>query len=650
MDDRKIINAIKALSIAEINKAKSGHVGITLGAAPILYTLYSRHMNIDTSNEKWINRDRFIMSAGHGSALLYATLYMSGFELTINDLKNFRQLGSKTPGHPDVHKTPGVDMSTGLLGQGFASAVGIASAEKYLSENFNNLFNYYTYVLCSDGDLMEGISYEASSLAATLKLGKLIVLYDSNDVCLDGKLTETFNENVLKRFDAMGWHTQYVQDGDNPLLIDVAISKAKSIINKPSIIEIKTIIGKGSLLEGTNKIHGSNLTNNDIKQLKNKLDINESSFSHISVYKKEMSTFIKDRNAHQNKNWEIKYKAYLNTTSSKNSNFLNSFMNKQKYDVKQMVKDLTFENESLCLNNQKIMEAIAKNCLSFLGGSADVSTSTKTYLTGFENFNNKNYAGRNINFGVRESLMGAFINGLSISGLTPFAATFLSFADHLKPSIRMASLMNLPSVYIFTHDSLTVAEDGPTHQPIEQLAMLRSIPNHYTYRPSDSKELIGCWQNILNSRKPSSLIISKNLCKEKESTNISEVKNGAYIVKKEVKRLCGIIIATGLEVDVALEVSNELMKKGYDLRIVSMPCMDLFEEQSEKYRQDILPIGYKTFVIERLSSFGWEKYVYNNKYLITMDEFGMSGKKDDILKERKLDVDSIIKRVEKLLK
>ncbi len=650
MNDERIISVIRALSIAQISKAKSGHSGIALGAAPILYTLYSKHMNIDISDDKWINRDRFVLSSGHGSALLYAVLYMSGFDINIKDLKEFRQINSKTPGHPEVFVTPGVDASTGPLGQGIATAVGMSASQKYLSDKFAGLIDYNVYVLCGEGDLMEGISYEACSLAGNLKLGNLIVLYDSNKITLDGDAKKSFDEDILKRFDAMGWHTDVVLDGENHLLIDMAISKAKRIVDKPSFIEIKTTIGKGSVLEGTNKVHGAVLTKEDIRQLKSRLKIDDNLFKNITSLRKEMTNFIKVRVNHDKKKWETKYNAYVNSCDAETKRFLFSLREDKRYDITRLFKDLIFDNEELRIINGKVMNIIADNYPSFLGGSADVSSSTKTYLNNFGDFSAQNYGAKNIWFGVREHAMGAFINGMALSGLRPFCSTFLAFSDYLKPSIRMASLMNLPSTFIFTHDSVMIGEDGPTHEPVEQLAMLRSIPNHYVYRPCDANEIIGSWQTILNNDKPSSIILSRSKCKNLDVTDPLSVKKGAYIIRKEKKKLFGIIIATGSEVSLAIDIAEKLSLKGMEIRVVSMPCMELFEEQSKTYKEEVLPIGYKTFVIERASKFGWHKYVYNDKYIMGLDGFGYSGKTDDVLKKLKLDDESIYKRIEKLLK
>lgn len=650
MNDERIINAIKALSIAQISKARSGHPGIALGAAPILYTLYSKHLNIDVLDEKWINRDRFVLSAGHASALLYSVLYMSGFDISINDLKEFRQIDSVTPGHPEYGVTKGVDMSTGPLGQGIASAVGMAISAKYLKEKFNGLISYNTYVLCSEGDLMEGVSYEACSLAGNLKLDNLIVILDSNKVTLDGSLKDSFDEDILKRFEAMGWYTQVVADGNNPLLIDMAINKAKRCKGQPSFIEVKTVIGKGSLLQGTNKVHGGTLTKEDIRQLRVKLSVDTDLFKNIRSLRKEMANFIRIRVMHDKKKWEVKYNAYLNTCDSDTKRFLLSLNEDKRYDVTKLFNDALFDDDELRNINSKVMNTIADNYPCFLGGSADTASSCKTYLKSFDDFSSTSLNGKNIRYGVREHAMGAITNGIALSGLRPFASTFLAFSDYLKPSIRMASLMNIPSIFVFTHDSVNIGEDGPTHQPVEQLAMLRSIPNFYVYRPCDANEVIGSWHTALNNDKPSSIVISRNKVVNLSTTDPLMVKKGAYIVRKEKKKLFGIIIATGSEVALAIDIAEKLSRKNMEIRVVSMPCTRLFNEQPQSYKDEILPIGYKTFVIERASKFGWHKYVYNDKYIMGIDEFGYSGKEEDVLKKLKLDDDTIYKRIEKLLK
>ena len=507
--DKKIVDTIKVLGIDMIDKAGSGHPGIVLSAAPIIYTLYSRHLKINPKDDKWLDRDRFVMSAGHGSALLYSTLFMAGFDISLEDLKQFRQIDSKTPGHPEINITPGVDMSTGPLGQGFASSVGMAIAEKYLKTNYNqkinntqyNIFDHNIYVLCGDGDLMEGISNEASSLAGTLKLDNLIVLYDSNDTSLDGKTNMTFTENVLEKFNALNWNTILVKNGENIDDIDKAITQAKKS-DKPTLIEVKTVLGRGSLLEGTNKTHGAPLSKEDIEQLKTKLGIRNIPFTPSNDAVEEFRNMIGNRINSVYDKWNDMYKEYIDLVDNetrRDFKILNGEI--PKLDLTNLPKK--FDNdleESLRVTNGKMLNLIAPTNKLLIGGSADLSSSTKTYINEGGDFSKNNYKGKNIWFGVREHAMGAILNGISLYNIRTFGSTFLSFSDYLKPAIRMSALMNLPVTYVFTHDSINIGEDGPTHQPVEQLTMLRSIPNLTVYRPCDAKELEGCITN-LNQKK-----------------------------------------------------------------------------------------------------------------------------------------------------
>lgn len=654
--DEQIIANIKTLGIDMIKEAGSGHPGIVLGAAPILYTLYAKHMNINVNDEKWINRDRFIMSAGHGSALLYATLFMAGYSISIQDLKNFRKIGSKTPGHPEVGITPGVDMSTGPLGQGIASAVGMAIAEKKLQaetvlSNRNSLINHKIYVLCGDGDLMEGISSEAASLAGTLNLNNLIVLYDSNQICLDGSTSKTFKDNVCDRFKAMGWNTIYVKNGNSISQIDRAITNAKRS-SKPTLIEIKTIIGDGSLLAGTNTVHGKGLANDDIAQLKQKLQIPQTAFYVNEQLREEMTKKIAIRSSKKYEEWSNNYRLFTNE-------FLTN--NKCQFILKEIpsynILDHEFyfdrnEKEPMRATNQKIMNEIAKIVPNFIGGSADLATATNTYLEGLGDFSSNYLTGRNIWFGVREHVMGAVLNGLSFYNYKVFGSTFLSFSDYLKPAMRMSAIMGRPINYIFTHDSISVGQDGPTHQPVEQLAMLRAIPNFNVFRPCDAKEIVGCWHIMLNSKTtPSALIISRNETPILENSNARQVLNGAYIIEEEKGQLDGIIIATGTEVHNAIHIARDLYNEyKINIRVVSMPSREIFLKTNEEYQEQILPKGYKKFVIEAGSSLGWDKFVYSEKYLFTVDMFGTSGIKDDVYKYCNFSYDSIKQRILNLLR
>lgn len=636
--DEKVINSLKSLSIDMINNAGSGHPGIALGAAPIIYTLYSRHLNISLKDNKWMNRDRFILSGGHGSALLYSMLYYVGY-LGIENLKKFRICNSLTPGHPEVNLTPGVDMTTGPLGQGIASSVGIAIAEKYFENTLSdNAIDYYTYVMCGDGDLMEGISYEAMSLAGTLALNKLIVLYDSNDISLDGKTSLTFNENIKSRVESMNWNYIKVDKGNNIDEIDKAIILAKTFTNAPTLIEVKTIIGEGSLNAGTNLVHGSPLKGEDIAQLKEKLGLKNIPFNVDNKLVDEFQSKINDRciekyNNWVNKNFNIKEK--LNT----------------KIDLNTIVEPF-YDDMSLELRetNSKIMNVISDKLYSFIGGSADLSSSTKTNMFGKGTFKRDDYKGKNIYYGVREHAMGGISNGLALSGLMPYASTFLVFSDYIKPSIRLSALMDLPVVYVFTHDSITIGSDGATHQPVEQLTMLRSIPNFRVFRPCDANEVVGSWNEILNNPKPTALIISKSEMPLLKNSSRENVSKGAYIIRREKGRLDGVIIATGSEVSIAIKIADELEKERINLRVVSMVSMSTYEEQSIEYKQTLLPAGYKKIALEYGSSYSWYKYVFSDKYLINVNTFGKSGSKEDVLKSFNLDYESIKKYIKSVIK
>lgn len=662
--DRQVINNIKMLGIDMIRSAKSGHSGITLGAAPIIYTLYAKHMHISTTDSKWVNRDRFVLSAGHGSSLLYATLYMAGYNLTINDLKNFRKAGSRTPGHPEVDVTPGVDATTGPLGQGIATAVGMAIAEKALEAKYiipkknkfekdKSLIQYRVYALCGDGDVMEGISYEAASLAGTLGLDNLIILYDSNDVTLDGKTSSTFKENVTSRFSAMGWHTDTVKNGLVIADIDRAISKAKSS-GKPSFIEIKTIIGIGSSLAGSHEVHGKVLEDTDASQLRRSLGIPEQPFFVDEEAKKYFQMLITERSGKKYQEWVENYKTYVNDILKGNKEKLEYLFFKEKdVDVNSLTYEFNVgEKEATRITNGYVMNKIASEVPLLIGGSADVASSTKVYLKEEGDFSKENPKGRNISFGVREQAMGGILNGLALSYFKPFGSTFLAFSDYMKPSLRMAALMHLPVTYIFTHDSIYVGQDGPTHQPIEQLAMLRSTPNTYVFRPADGNEIVGSWNAILHLKKsPSALILSRQPVSLLPMTDRNQTMYGAYLVKKEQQYLHGIIIATGTEVHTALLIAEELQRTdGLDIRVVSMPCMELFLKQPEEYKKRVLPKGVRTIVIEAASSGSWHQFVYDSKYLITIDQFGISGTKEEVLHYCHFDYGTIRDRVKELFK
>lgn len=659
ISEKDIISNIKGLAIDMIYQAKSGHPGIVLGAAPILYTLFTRHLNINLNDPEWINRDRFVMSAGHGSALLYATLFMAGYDISIEDLKNFRKTGYKTPGHPEYKVTPGVEMSTGPLGQGLASAVGMALGGKILENRYKILptgrmnknvkvFDHYVYVLCGDGDLMEGVAMEAASFAGSHNLSNLIVLYDSNRISLDGSTDHTFSEDTCSKFKAMGWNTDVVKNGESIDEIDKAIDKAKRSV-KPSLIEIQTVIGRGSLLEGTNEVHGKPLSGEDIAQLKQKLQLSNEPFSYSDFLKQEMQKKIATNSRKKYDEWAKEYPKIKELVSNQ-LDFL--FDKEQKIDLKnyhfEFMKDY---KEELRTTNGEIMNVIRTLVPNFLGGSADLASSTKVYLKNEEDISKSDFTGSNIWFGVREHAMGSILNGLALTKFKVYGSTFLSFADYLKPAMRMSALMNLDPTFIFTHDSISIGSDGPTHQPVEQLTMLRSIPNMKVFRPADANEIIGSWDYILNhNNHPTSLVLSKTVVPLLD-TKVENVLRGAYIIKPEKNLLHGIIIATGTEVHTALLIAEELyLKEKLDLRVVSMPCMELFLEQPKEYRESLLPKGIRTFVIEAGSSMPWFRFVYNEEYLMTVDQFGVSGTKDEVLRHCHFNYDTIYNRIKTKLK
>ncbi len=650
--DRKIINGIRSLGIDMINEAKSGHPGICLGAAPTIYTLFRYQLKFNPDDGNWINRDRFILSAGHGSALLYSTLFFAGYPITIDELKTFRQVGSVLTGHPELNTKIGIETTTGPLGEGFATGVGIAIAEEYLRNTIgNDVYDFNTYVLVGDGDLMEGISYEAMSLAGSLKLGKLIVLYDSNSVSLDGPTLGVFNEDVLKRFEACGWHTQEVSDGENFALINEAITRAKEVVDRPSIIKIKTILGIGTSKAGTNEVHGKPLSDADIELVKNKMGVNLVPFY---ISKEAATTFrneIEKRCIPLYNEWVSRYNAFI-SKDSVNKKLL-GYIENGEFRINLKTIKVNFEEgqtEELRITNGKLLNLIGNLTPLIIGGSADVASSTKTYLTYGNDFKINDNKGRNIHFGVRENVMSSVLNGLALCGLRPFGSTFLSFSDYMKPGIRLSAMMKLPVTYIFTHDSVGIGEDGPTHQPIEQLGMLRSIPNLKVFRPADVKELVGSWDYIINSRVPACIVVTKEKLPEIKSSDITFTEKGAYVIKKEVGRLSGVLISTGKDVHTAIEISDELSKKNINLRVVSMPSVEVFNEQPKEYREELMPIGSKIIVLEASNDRTWNEFVYNSKYIININKFGVSGKKADVLKYLEFDKETLLMKIENLLK
>lgn len=646
--EEKIIGEIKSLGLDMIEEAGSGHPGIVLGAAPILYTLYLNHLRFDASNPNFYNRDRFIMSAGHGSSLLYSILYFAGYDLSLDDLKAFRRLNSKTPGHPEYKKTPGVEMTTGPLGQGFATAVGYAIAEKHTEALINKkekVIDYNIYCLCGDGDLMEGVSYEAASLAGSLKLDNLIVLYDSNKTTMDGKIDNVFDEDITKRFESMNWTV--LTTNDEPQDIDDAIIKAKEA-DKPTIIQVATTIGKDSSLADSNKSHSGCFDKEEISKIKNTLGVRDIPFTISNEAVEEFRSYIKERN----KDLVTNFDARKEMLDEEKMCILNKLINPDK-SIKLTTLDYTKpdDNEELLrISANKVLNSYSLISPLIIGGNADTSSSTKIYLNELTPFTKDNYIGRNINFGVREHAMASIANGLALAGYRPFVSTFLSFSDYLKPALRLTALMDLPVTYIFTHDSISIGQDGPTHQPVEQLVSLRAVPNMEVFRPADSNEVIGSFKTIYENNSPSSLIIGRNSIKILESTSISATSKGGYIVHNEERKLDGVIIATGEEVTLALEVMQLLKEKGYDLRVVSMPSIERYNNLTKEEKEELLPLGVKKFVIEKGSSYSWYSFVYKDSYLFTLDKFGASGKTEEVNSFYGFTKEEISLKIEALLK
>ena len=652
VNEQRIIDQIRSLGIDMISKANSGHPGIVLGAAPIIYALYAHHLRFDPKYPNCFARDRFVMSAGHGSALLYAMLHMAGFDITLDDLKKFRQIDSITPGHPEYGVTPGVDCTTGPLGQGIATAVGMAIAEAHLRTRYNkdnNIIDWYTYVLCSDGDLMEGISYEATSLAGTLKLNKLIVLYDSNDICLDGSTKKTFTENVGMRFAAAGWNVITVEDGDNYEQIVKAIAEAKNSTEKPTLIKVKTTIGKYSMLEGTNKVHGTPLSREDITSIKEKMGIRDIDFAISQTTKEELKQIIEARCSNLQDEFIVK----LSSLDDNLKEEFNYFMSDdKKIEIKEFFYDPPADKkESPRDTSHQILNSVVKNSFYLFGGSADLFGANKTYIDEVGDFQYDNYQGKNIFFGVREHAMGAISNGLALCGFRPYASTFLSFSDYLKPALRLSAMMNLSNIYVFTHDSISVGEDGPTHQPIEQLLALRSLPNTEVFRPADANEVIGSYKVMLNkSNGVSAIALSRNKLPILSETRVNEVEKGGYIVFDSMKKPDGIIISCGEELHTAIRIAKRLKSKGIQIRVVSMPNLERFLKQDTEYQKEVLPVEVRKIVIEAASSYSWNKLIYNSKYMITLDEFGSSGNYKNVYHKYGFDLESLEEKIEKLLK
>lgn len=652
------IATIRSLGIDTINKANSGHPGMVLGSAPALYTLFNKELNIYNKEAEWINRDRFVLASGHASALLYSMLHLTGFDVTIDDLKNFRQLNSRTPGHPEIEMTHGVDASSGPLGQGIPMAAGMAMAEKFLASQYNkenfDIIDHYTYVLCGDGDMQEGVTYEAASLAGHLSLGKLIVLYDANKVTLDGPLSMSFSENVKKRYEACNWQVLEVKDGNDINEIHKAIKKGKKEQFKPTLIIVNTVIGFGSANQGTNKVHGAPLGKEDGKNAKLSYGFDHDEFYvPEEVYEDFKKKTIKRGKSKFNK-WNKLFNEYKEQYPTEAKQLEDAIAGKYSLNIDELLKNYPVGHNDATRNTSlEVIQEVAKQNPTFLSGTADLASSTKTKIKDEDDFSVENYNGRNLVFGIREFAMVAIMNGMTLhKGVKVSAGGFLVFSDYFKAAVRMACLMKLPIILPLSHDSIAVGEDGPTHQPIEQFAMLRSIPNMHVIRPGDAVEMAAAWKLAIESTEnPTALILTRQNVETMENSSVEGVSKGAYVIGKEENHLDAIIIASGSEVNLAMKAKKVLLEKGIDVRVVSMPCQEFFDQQDEQYKEAVLPNAMrKRLSVEMASSFGWHKYVGLDGITMSINEFGKSAPAQDVIQSYGFTVDGVIENIEKLLK
>lgn len=657
--DRKSVNAIRVLSADAIQKANSGHPGLPLGSAAAGYELWAKHMKHNPANPHWENRDRFILSGGHGSALLYSLLHLFGYGLTIEDMKNFRQMDSLTPGHPEYGHTIGVEATTGPLGAGMAMAVGMAMAENHLAATFNKegfpVVDHYTYVLGGDGCMMEGISYEAFSLAGSLGLGKLIVLYDSNNISIEGDTNIAFRENVQQRFQAFGFQTLLVEDGNDLEAIGKAIEEAKADTSRPSMIEIKTKIGFGCpAKEGKASAHGEPLGVENVAALRENLgwDIKESFVIPEDVYENFQS--IAKANAKDEEAWNTLFAEYT-----------------AKYpDMKELWEQYHDENRGELLYDLadfwavpekaeatrnlsgQLINVMKKVLPNMFGGAADLAPSTKTYMSDMGDYSRENPTGKNVHFGIREIAMAAIGNGIALhGGLRPFVSTFFVFSDYVKPMARLSALMGLPLTYVLTHDSIGVGEDGPTHEPVEQLAMLRSLPNFTVYRPADAIETAAAWYYAATSKNtPTALVLSRQNLPQLAGSGRDALKGGYIVAEAEKDVPDAIVMATGSEVQLGIEAKERLAKENIDIRVVSMPSMDVFEQQPEEYKNLVLPKEIRARVaVEALSDFGWGRYVGLDGEVVSMKGFGASAPGGQLFEHFGITTEAVVEAVKKTL-
>ena len=649
------VNTIRVLAAEAIQKANSGHPGLPMGAAPIGYAVWADNMVHNPANPKFENRDRFILSAGHGSMLEYALLHLFGYGVTKEDLMNFRQFGSKTPGHPEYGHTPGVETTTGPLGQGIANGVGMALAEAHLAAKFNRpgfpIVDHYTYVVTGDGCMEEGIEYEAASFAGTLGLGKLIVLYDDNDITIEGNTDITFRENVGKRHEAQGWHVQYVADGNDVEAINKAIKKAKKVENKPSLIVVKTVIGFGSPLAGKHDCHGAPLGVANLEATKKTLGWTEAPFEVPEAVKEHMET-LKNKGKRAESKWKRLYKAYRAQFPELAAEY-EAFMKGKKPDLLNNEELWKFEKPDATRNTSfQVLNKLADLVPNLIGGSADLAPSNKSNMKKRADLTPEDKSGDNIHFGIREHAMSAITNGMVLhGGLTCYCSTFFVFTDYMKNAMRMSALMGLPVTYVLTHDSIGVGEDGPTHQPVEHLAGLRAIPNIKIFRPADGKETTAAWISALSGdKRPTCLVLTRQNLPQYESSGKDALKGGYILADSDKKTPDVILMASGSEVELIVKAKEVLKGKGIDARVVSMPCMELFNEQPEKYRESVLPSKVRARVaVEAAVSLSWNRYVGLDGACVCMDSFGASAPAEELFRHFGFTVENVVEKAESVV-
>jgi transketolase len=652
--DQLSINALRFLAVDAVEKAKSGHPGAPLGCAPIAYLLYHKVMKHDPADPKWIDRDRFVLSNGHASALLYGSLHLSGYDLPMSQLEQFRQWGSHTPGHPEYGDTPGVEVTTGPLGQGFGMAVGIATAEKHLAAVYNRdefkIVDHHTYVLCGDGDMMEGISHETASLAGTLALGKLIVFYDDNLISLDGPTELSFTEDVTKRFEAYHWHVQHVADGNDLVALEKAIHAAKAETTRPSMIRVRTVIGYGSPKAGTNKAHGEALGAEAVKATKKNLGWPEDKNFYVPEEAGANWGKAKAKGKKEHEAWTAKFKEYEKTYPEPAAEFDRVIKAKLADGWEKKIPTFPTDKPIATRNaGQTVMQAIENVVPELFGGAADLTTSTKTIFKDSPSFH-VDPKGRNVFFGVREFGMMAMVNGMAAhGGLIPFGSTFFVFSDYCRPALRLAALMSVHSLFVFTHDSVGLGEDGPTHQPIEQMMSLRMIPQFTDFRPADANETAACWQLALERKSASFMALSRQDLPVLDA-KIAQAgpRKGAYELSSDGKDI--ILIATGSEVSVIVKAAAELKAAGINATVVSMPSFKIYDEQPDSYKASLLPEDTPKIAIEAGATLGWYKYIGHNGAVIGLDRFGASAPGAIALDKLGINVANVVEHAKKLLK